>query len=130
MTFQFKRHYTVEEARRLLPQLRQWLSELKRLRTRVAQLENRIEHVLTAGNDAGGESVNELIRSLWGIKKLLQDFQQREIQLKDLERGLVDFPAILGGREVFLCWEQDEDDIEHWHDLETGYAGREKLPEA
>ena len=130
MTFQFKRHYTIEEARELLPQLRQWLSELKRLRARVSQLEKRIEHILAAGNDAGGESVNELIRSLWAIKKLLQKFQQREIQLKDLERGLVDFPAILGGREVFLCWEQDEDDIEYWHDLDTGYAGREKLPEA
>jgi hypothetical protein len=63
------------------------------------------------------------------MKRLLQNFQKREIQLKDIERGLVDFPALLGGREVFLCWEKDEEDIEHWHDLETGYAGREKLPE-
>ena len=53
-----------------------------------------------------------------------------ESQIKDLERGLIDFPAIVAGREVFLCWEQDEDDIEYWHDLDTGYAGREKLPEA
>ena len=43
------------------------------------------------------------------------------------ERGLVDFPAILAGREVFLCWEQDEEDIEFWHDLASGYAGRERL---
>jgi hypothetical protein len=44
-----------------------------------------------------------------------------------MARGLVDFPAIMGGKEVFLCWESDEDDIEFWHDLETGYGGREKL---
>jgi len=130
MRFQFKRHYTIEEARRLLPKLRQWVAELKGLRARVSQLEKQIEHILAAGHDAGGQSVTELIRSLGAMKKLLQNFQQREIQLKDLERGLVDFPAILGGREVFLCWEEDEDDIEYWHDLETGYAGREKLPEA
>jgi hypothetical protein len=47
--------------------------------------------------------------------------------LKDLERGLIDFPAIIGGKEVFLCWEQDEEDIEFWHDLDAGYAGRERL---
>jgi len=40
---------------------------------------------------------------------------------------LIDFPAIIGGNEVFLCWEQDEEDIEFWHDLESGYAGRERL---
>ena len=40
---------------------------------------------------------------------------------------LIDFPAIIGGREVFLCWEQDEDDIEFWHDIDAGYAGRERL---
>jgi hypothetical protein len=128
MADQFKKHYTVEEARALLPQIRQWLGELNRLRQRVEQLEKRIEHILSSGNDAGGDTVNELIRHLWGIKKLLDKFQRREIQLKDLERGLIDFPAIVAGREVFLCWEQDEDDIEYWHDLDTGYAGREKLP--
>ena len=47
--------------------------------------------------------------------------------MKDLSRGLVDFPALIGGREVFLCWEADEDDVEFWHELESGYGGREKL---
>ena len=58
---------------------------------------------------------------------MLQEFQRREIQVKDLQRGLVDFPAMLEGREVFLCWEQDEEDIEFWHELDGGYAGRERL---
>ena len=61
------------------------------------------------------------------MREVLQEFQAREIQIKDLDRGLIDFPAIIGGREVFLCWEQDEDAIEYWHDLDTGFAGREKL---
>ena len=93
MAFHFKKHYTVEEARELIPQLRLWLDELNRHRQRLTQLDERL-------------------------------------QLKDLERGLIDFPAIIGGKEVFLCWEKDENDIEFWHDLETGYAGRERLPEA
>lgn len=130
MTFHFKKHYTIEEARALLPQVRQWLGELHQHRQKVTQLDQRIEQLVGAGQDAGGELVNDLVRSLAGLKRGLQHFRTREIQIKDLDRGLIDFPAILAGREVFLCWEKDEADIEFWHDLESGYAGRERLPEA
>jgi hypothetical protein len=130
MPFQFKKHYTVEEARRLLPQVREWLGELGRHRTSVNQLDKRIGQLLAVGHDVGGQIVHDWIRGVTGIRRGLQRFQDREIQVKDLERGLIDFPAIVAGREVFLCWEQDEDDIEFWHDLETGYSGRERLPEA
>jgi len=71
--------------------------------------------------------VNSLVRTLADIREVFCEFQKRDIQIKDLERGLIDFPAIIGGKEVFLCWEQDEDDIEFWHDLDSGYAGRERL---
>jgi hypothetical protein len=49
------------------------------------------------------------------------------VQIKDFDRGLVDFPHLRDGREVFLCWELDEDDIAFWHDIDGGYAGRERL---
>ena len=61
------------------------------------------------------------------MQVLLGEFQKRDIHIKDIERGLLDFPAIIGGREVFLCWELGEDNIEFWHDLETGYGGRERI---
>jgi hypothetical protein len=96
----------------------------------VAQLELRLGQLLAGGVDAGGEMVQNWIKSLCRIKKLLGKFQAREIQIKDLERGLVDFPTMLGGKEVFLCWEQDEEDIEFWHELDRGYSERERLPEA
>jgi hypothetical protein len=124
---QFKKHYTVEQARALLPQIRGWLTTLNRARQRVLRYSQRTAAQLAGGADLGGAGVNEWIRDLAQIQKLLLQFQVREIQIKDIERGLIDFPAIRGGREVFLCWEQDEEDIEHWHDLESGYAGREKL---
>jgi hypothetical protein len=75
----------------------------------------------------GGEIVNRAVRALADFKGAAREFQDRQIQIKDLDRGLIDFPAIIDGREVFLCWEQDEEDIEFWHDLEAGYAGRERL---
>ncbi|HXJ60522.1 MAG TPA: DUF2203 domain-containing protein [Verrucomicrobiae bacterium] len=130
MAFQFGKHYTIEEARALLPQLRQWLAELSRSRQKVTQLDQRLGQIVSVGNDAGGNIVNDWIRHLAAIKRVLDQFKSREIQIKDIDRGLVDFPAVLAGREVFLCWEKDEEDIEFWHDLDTGYAGRERLPEA
>lgn len=127
MAHQFRKHYTREEARALLPQIRSWLRQLNAQREMVEKCDNRLGQIVPAGSDAGGDLVNSLIKNLAAMRDVLGEFQAREIQIKDLERGLIDFPAIIGGREVFLCWEQDEEDIEYWHDLDTGFAGREKL---
>jgi len=123
----FTKHYTREEARALLPQLREWLAELNRQRADVERYDRRLSGLNTEGQDTGGETVNNWIRALAGTQQILARFQERQIFIKDVNRGLVDFPAILGGKEVFLCWEADEEDIEFWHDLESGYGGREKL---
>lgn len=127
MAWRFRKHYTLAEARALLPQLRLWLGQLQRLRRDLASYEQSTEPHLVQGDDFGGGKVNQWIRNLSAFKEVLEEFNQREIQIKDLDRGLVDFPAIQANREVFLCWEQHEDDITYWHDLETGYGGREKL---
>ncbi len=127
MEYRFEKHYTREEARALLPQLRTWLKQLNELRSEQQRQEKRLNSLMSPGNDLGGNLVNSSIRTLADMQAILLQFQSREIFIKDLERGLLDFPAILGGREVFLCWEQDEEDVEHWHELDTGFAGRERL---
>ena len=128
MPHRFDKHYTREEAQELLPQVRQWLVELNHQREEMQRYEKRLTGLTEQGNDIGGETVNNWIRALAGMQALLAEFKRRRIFIKDVSRGLIDFPAIIGGREVFLCWEKDEDDIEFWHDLETGFTGREKLP--
>ena len=127
MKHRFNKHYTRDEAESLLPQLRAWLVELNRLREEVDRYDKRLGGLNTVGQDTGGETVNNWIRALAGMQRILAEFQWREILLTDLSRGLVDFPALIGGKEVFLCWESDEDKIEFWHDLDTGYGGRERL---
>jgi hypothetical protein len=127
MKHRFDRHYTRDEARSLLPQIRQWLARLNRLRVDLERFDKRLSGLAEQGNDIGGETVNNWIRALADMQEGLSEFQRRRIIIKDLERGLVDFPAIIAGREVFLCWEQDEEDIEFWHDLDTGFTGRERL---
>jgi hypothetical protein len=127
MEHRFNKHYTLDEARALLPQIRKWLEKLNRSRVDLERFDKRLSGLTEQGNDIGGETVNSWIRTLADMQEMLAEFQRREIFIKDLSRGLVDFPAIIGGKEVFLCWEQDEDDIEFWHDLETGFGGRERL---
>ena len=127
MAHQFRTHYTLDEARALLPQIRVWLDRIVQLRRSLQECEERLSGPLAAGADCGGDTVNCWVAALAGLKATLLEFQEREIQLKDLDRGLVDFPSLRGDREVFLCWEKDEDDIEFWHDIGTGYSGRERL---
>ncbi len=128
MSRQFRKHSTREEARALLPQIQQWLARLNQSRDKLLQYDQRLAQLLAGGHDLGGDSVNDWIRTLADTQRVLREFHRREIQVKDLARGLVDFPALLGGREVFLCWEQGEEDIEFWHELDAGFAGRERLP--
>lgn len=127
MEQRFHKHYTREEAQALLPQLREWLQRLNDLRQDLERSDQRLTALMHPGQDLGGDLVNQRIRTLADMQELLGEFQRREIQIKDLERGLVDFPAIIAGREVFLCWERDEDSVEFWHDLDTGYSGREPI---
>jgi hypothetical protein len=127
MSFHFSKHYTLAEARALLPQVRKWLEELARCQERLKPLELRIAALLVSGNDVGGHAVNQLVLTLADCKTVLNHFRFREIQIKDLTRGIIDFPSLRDDREIFLCWEKDDEDIEYWHDLESGYAGRERL---
>jgi hypothetical protein len=127
MSHRFEKHYTREEATALLPQVRGWLERLAILRQELERSDKRLTSLMSPGNDLGGDLVNRWIRTLAEMQGLLGEFQQREIRVKDVDRGLLDFPAIIGGREVFLCWELGEERVEFWHDLDSGYGGRERI---
>jgi hypothetical protein len=127
MSYLFDKHYTRAQARQLLPQITEWLRQLQDLNESINKRENRMSGAINGGADLGGETVTSWIKELADYQELMHEFQSRRIQVKDLDRGLIDFPAIIGGKEVFLCWELGEEDIEYWHDLDSGYIGREPL---
>lgn len=127
MAYVFQKHYTRDEARALLPAIRTWLGSLDHLRGEHEKFERRLTGLMAPGCDLGGSIVNAWARSKVEMDRVVFQFIKRDIQIKDPDRGLIDFPALIGGREVFLCWEKDEDDVEFWHDLDAGYAGRERL---
>ena len=123
----FQKHYTREQVRALLPQVRAWLDDLVDRRDKMDKQEDLVRSMRPDGADFGGDVVNDWVRLVAEFRTLLFEFYQRDIEIKDIDRGLVDFPAIIGGKEVFLCWEKSEDDVEYWHDLDSGFGGREPL---
>lgn len=111
----------------MLPQLRRWLDEFARCRDQFGRKDDEIAFRTSQGEDIGGALSSEWVSLLATMKSVLKELDRSEIQVKDLEKGLVDFPALIDGREVFLCWEKTEEDIGHWHELDAGYAGRKRL---
>jgi len=125
---QFAKHFTLAEARALLPQLRALFADLHEHRRRLEQADDKLDQLLAGSKrDLGGPAVDDMLTVLAQLNTQLRCVQDLGVVIKDLDRGLVDFPHLRNGQEVFLCWELDEDDIEFWHDLDTGYAGRERL---
>lgn len=126
--YRFQKHFTVAEARALLPELRQLFHEAHQRRERLQKLDQKLgDRQEKSGGDLGGKDVAALVSELTLLNARIKVLQDLGIELKDFERGLVDFPHLREGREVFLCWELEDDDIEFWHDIEAGYAGRERL---
>ena len=122
-----RRHYTLEEARAQLPWLAECLAGMRAARDQLtdAQVREALSEA-APGNGGGrpGKVVGEAFLALRGGAAALAG---REIVLRDLDRGLIDFPSVRDGREVYLCWIDSEPDIGFWHDLDAGYAGRQPL---
>ena len=113
-----ERHYTVEQANAAL----EWVRE------RIERLRTAREALLQAGPTNGGGQPGRVVSGAFmEMRNALIELQAMEVVLRDLDRGLVDFPAIREGREVFLCWEEGEEAIGFWHDLDSGYGGRHPL---
>ncbi len=127
MTQRYSKHYTVEEANALLPLIRAWLPRLRHQAERVEVHGRRLDQLLAEGRDLGGEPVLAWLTLVSAFLEISSEFSRRDIQVTDLNRGLIDFPALRGGREVFLCWEADDAGIEFWHELDSGPSGWERL---
>jgi hypothetical protein len=121
------RHYTREEANALLPQLTQLL---RKLRDAKDELTDEEAHELlseAAPSNGGGDAGVQVGAAFLEVRRLLETLEDAAIVIRDIDRGLLDFPAVIDDREVFLCWEQGEDEVAYWHELGSGYRGRRPL---
>jgi hypothetical protein len=96
-------------------------------RERLTDAEARRALTERAQGNGGGPPGRQVGEAFLELQAGAAEFVRREIVLRDLDRGLIDFPAIRDGREVYLCWIDDEPDIGFWHELDAGYAGRQAL---
>ena len=122
--------FTVEEANALLPTVRGIVGRIQRAYARVsaAQEQARLAAAAAAHGGGGMDGGGAYVLSLSRLAEASGQLEELGVQLKDYERGLIDFPAMREGRVVLLCWQLGEgDELEWWHDLEAGFAGRQPL---
>ena len=122
-----ERHFTREEANALIPRLSPLLHQLREAKDELTDTEAHEVLAESAPTNGGGEEGRQVGVAFLEVRRLLEVVEQSGIVLRDIDRGLVDFPAVMDGREVYLCWELGEDDVGYWHDLDAGYGGREPL---
>ena len=128
-----KKYYTVAEANATLPLLRSILTDITILATELRDRHERLSRVQEGeGLDAAHrEEVQQLVDEFEQGQEKMNDFEQEltklGVELKDYFTGLVDFRHLRNGTEVYLCWRLGEPEVGHWHDLDTGVAGRQKL---
>jgi hypothetical protein len=122
-----ERHFSREEANALLPQLSALLSQLQEAKDELTDTEAHEALSEAAPTNGGGEQGRQVGVAFLEVRRILETVERAGIVLRDIDQGLVDFPALMDGREVYLCWELGEDEVGYWHDLEGGYGGREPL---
>ncbi len=128
----FSIHFTICEARAALPALRRRLLRVQELLAearRAQEAEGTVQTIVLRGNGKG-PILTGAGQFQAQAQQIVKEIAGEGIQIKDLERGLVDFPHFLNAdpaHEVFLCWHLGEDTITTWHEIEAGYAGRRPL---
>jgi hypothetical protein len=119
--------FTLDEANALLPEVKRLFARIDRARAtlrRMAPEAKRASKSQGGGGIAGGYQYSD---SLATFIATAQEILGLGVEIKDFDQGLVDFPSRRDGKVVYLCWRRGEDNIEWWHDLDTGFAGRQPL---
>ena len=122
--------FTVAEANSLLPSVRPIVKSIQRSHQRLQAYQTIAKRAAEGAEEGGGGSAHgqRYARLLIGLSSRAAELESLGIQLKDYAHGLIDFPSMRDGRVVLLCWKADEgDQVEWWHDVEAGFAGRQPL---
>ena len=125
---QEKRYFTLEAANRCIPDLVDEISLLRTIRVQLTELHAEVTPLLEVVSANGGsQHTLALLKATEQFQNVLDRIADRGCHLKGLDPGLVDFPHLRDGREVYLCWRMGEDQIRYWHEIEAGFGGRQPL---
>jgi hypothetical protein len=134
-TKRFKKHFSVAQANASLPLIRAIVRDITELAREVQERHDRVACLLPGDGPAIGEAHREEVQQIQEqmerdqerMREYVEELQNLGVELKDYHTGLVDFPHWMDGREVLLCWRLGEPEVAHWHELDAGFAGRQKL---
>jgi hypothetical protein len=120
-------HYSLEEASALLTEVAELIERMRAARDRLGDADARAALAAAGGTNGGGQPGRTVSEGFLELREAMMWLRMREIVLRDLDRGLVDFPAVREGTEVYLCWQEGEEEIGFWHEPDAGFAGRRPL---
>lgn len=122
--------FTVQEANALLPNVRTIVSRIQHAHRQLSRFREEVAKAVE-GAERGGGGIDDgalYAKILTKRTTITSELENLGVQLKDFERGLVDFPSLRDGRVILLCWQMGEgDELEWWHDVDAGFAGRTPL---
>ena len=130
------KRFTLSEAERLLPSLEKTIREAVSLKTRYEEAELAIQSFAQRVAMQGGVVIDRgtVLRQRaerdgvgQRLKAAVEEIQDQGCVIKDLDVGLIDFPTLFHGKEVYLCWKLGESGITHWHGVDEGFAGRKRI---
>jgi hypothetical protein len=124
------RTFTLNQARSLVPKLRRLLRQVSSERESLVDMRVEIDKAREHADGGGGSPFGAAyITHLVGFSEAVREIEALGVLVKDFRNGLVDFPHEMDGRIVYLCWKPDEEEIEWWHEIDSGFAGRTLLTE-
>lgn len=126
LKYPLMKYFTLKEARRILPTVSTLLHDLMRTKKAIDLLNNiELEYPENAPPDINPIKLNrEFHRLSYEFYKILDMLEETGCVVKDIDHGLVDFYSIQNDKEIFFCWKVGEEDITHWHDVDSGFTGR------
>jgi hypothetical protein len=122
-----ERHYTLEQANAALPWVVERIERLRNARDGFADEDARDALGDATPGNGGGEPGKVVSEAFLELRTAASELDAVDVLVRDIDRGLVDFPSLRDGEEIYLCWEEGEDEIAYWHDLDTGFGGRKAL---
>jgi hypothetical protein len=130
------RFYAIDEANASLPELERILTALAEQRAELITARDRVVDLTPADGEPSPDAAEELRLIRLRMQGLIDQMQagvarlvEMEITLRDIKSGLIDFPALVSGRPIWLCWRLGEPEVGHWHSHDEGYSNRRPLEE-
>ena len=121
-------YFTLSEANETLKHIRPLMDAIQEIRQKILKNQPDAWPAIekSAGN-GGNRALSNMVQDFEKLDTLVHEIQDADVLIKDINLGLLDFPALKDGREVYLCWQYGEGEIAFWHEVEAGFAGRQSI---